>query len=412
MAKFRIMVLSDIHIGIDAMSNWYQRKVHQDLLIASLKWAQNDANCVHKLVLLGDLVDLWTYVPSLPPPTFELITDPSGINNAIFGANGELAKTVAALGKDNVVYVNGNHDMTVTADQIHSAISPDISVMPSNTPIYDITLGQRTVYMTHGHIYSLLCANDFVNPPASWNHLPLGYFITRMSALLSNIECKKKGVKNAAYLPNLGNPMGYDVPTILMNLLTMWHKREPFNLPDLVVDGLQPGAGEHRPVTEFVMPRYNDKEVIATADDVKKVYRNLFTGIKGDPNSTWSVGSKIDKKFYADLNNTAGAEIAFVDADALTNLTVWASLLELTIPSTKGKPIIVMGHTHKPKDDDFIIRYTNSGFNCPAKPDMDSGKAKPTFSIVEWDEKDSYRIYVNSIVPSGEVEEDEDPKII
>ena len=87
--------------------------------------------------------------------------------------------------------------------------------------------------MTHGHLYSLLCATDYVNPPTTWNRLPLGYFITRLSALLSNIECQKKGVKNAAFLPGLGNPLGYDVGTILANLLKMWKDHEPFNLPDL-----------------------------------------------------------------------------------------------------------------------------------------------------------------------------------
>ena len=201
MAKNRIMVLSDIHIGTDATSNWYQSQVHQNLLIASLQWAQNDANNVGELVLLGDLVDLWTYPPDPPLPTFEDITHTLPTSKAIFGPGGELAKTVNVLGKDKVVYVNGNHDMTVTADQIHAAISSDVKVMPQEEPVYLAVLGPRPIYMTHGHLYSLLCATDYVNPPTTWNRLPLGYFITRLSALLSNIECLVLGTHSATTSP-------------------------------------------------------------------------------------------------------------------------------------------------------------------------------------------------------------------
>lgn len=413
MAKNRIMVLSDIHIGMDEKSNWYQSKVHQDILIASLQWAQNDANKVKELVLLGDLVDLWTYPPGKPAPTFEHITDAKGINKAIFGPDGELAKTVNALGKNNVVYVNGNHDMTVTADQIHSAISPDVKIMSIDLPYYIIRdLGLRPIFMTHGHLYSLLCATDYVNPPTNWNNLPLAYFITRMSALLSNIECKKKGVQNAAYLPGLGNPLGFDIGKIIVNLFEMWRKDESFNLPDMVINGLQPDPNDHDPVSSFVMPEYNGQPVTVTADEVKNAYLNLLSGIKSDPKSTWSQGSKVDPKYYANLNSVDGAMMAFGDADAADNLTAWAIALEVVLFSGKDEPIIVMGHTHVPKKDDQIIRYTNSGFNCPAVPNMEGGKKEPTFSIVEWDGNDSYTISVHTVSPSGKIKEDDNPKVI
>ncbi len=383
MAKNRIMILSDIHIGIDAQSNWYQSTIHQDMLIQSLKWAQNPANNVRELVLLGDLVDLWTYPPGITPPSFEDVIG-SPVNTKIFGPTGELAETVNALGRDNVVYVNGNHDMTVTADQIHSAISPDVKVMPMEQPYYVPALGPRTIFMTHGHIYSLLCATDYINPPDNWNHLPLSYFITRMSALLSNIECKKQNVENAAWLKNLGNPLGFDVDNILLNLLEMWKEGTAFNLPDLVINALQPDIKDHAPVTSFVMPKYNGHDVTATALDVETAYPNLLGGTIKKPTSTWSRGSQVPPKYYADLNNADGALMAFADADAGDDLTAWATVLEPALFSDQGEPIIVMGHTHIPKKDDTILFYTNTGFNCPAMPDMDDDKKKPTFSVVEW----------------------------
>jgi len=160
------------------------------------------------------------------------------------------------------------------------------------------------------------------------------------------------------------------------------------------------------------MPRYNRQDVTATTDDVETAYPKLLGGTIKNPSSTWSQKSQIESKYYANLNNVDGALIAFADADAVCDLTGWAAALEVELFSGEGKPIIVLGHTHIPKNDHKILFYTNSGFNCPAIPDMDDGKKKPTFSVVEWKGNDNYSISVHSLNSDGTVLEDENPKIL
>ena len=60
--KSLAVVISDVHIGTNAATNWYQRTVHEPYLVAALDWVVANAASIRELVLLGDLVDFWTYV--------------------------------------------------------------------------------------------------------------------------------------------------------------------------------------------------------------------------------------------------------------------------------------------------------------------------------------------------------------
>ncbi len=412
MAKNQIMILSDVHIGINAPTNWYQKKVHEDLLIASLQWAQKN-DSLKELVILGDLVDFWTYKPDFSLPSLEEIVNE---NPNILGPSGELAKTVNVLGEGNVVYVNGNHDMILTPEMIKTWINPKIKTMPNGRLYYIPDFGKRTVYLTHGHIYSLLCAPDYVNPPESWQNLPLGYFLTRMSALLCEIEINELHKKNpsivsAADLEGQGNPLGYSVLGILENIYSEWKSGGSMNLPHLVMDGLQPQPPN--PMVDSInMPAYQGNPFDVTVNEVEKAYANLLTGMFEDPQSTYPNGSNIDPKYYAYFNNTKDALLALGDADVFDDLTVWADGLAVSLFTTAGEPVVALGHTHVPKLDDKYIFYTNAGFNCPAIPDMKSGKKAPTFSVIECDGDTTYKLYVNTVTLSLEVQEDTNPKVL
>src|SRR4051794_14441879 len=63
------VVLSDVHIGSNDPTNWYQGEVHEPYLVAALDWVVANADSVRELIVLGDLVDFWTYVPSDRPPS-------------------------------------------------------------------------------------------------------------------------------------------------------------------------------------------------------------------------------------------------------------------------------------------------------------------------------------------------------
>ena len=73
MSKSKIVVLSDIHIGTNAPTVWYQQKYHEPYLATVLDDVIKNASEIKELILLGDVVDFWTYPPDEPPPIFDAI---------------------------------------------------------------------------------------------------------------------------------------------------------------------------------------------------------------------------------------------------------------------------------------------------------------------------------------------------
>ncbi|MEQ9094357.1 MAG: hypothetical protein RLN63_09635, partial [Miltoncostaeaceae bacterium] len=67
--KSLAVVLSDVHIGNGAPTAWYQPAVHDPYLVRALDWAIEIKDSIRELILLGDLVDLWTYPPGVRPPS-------------------------------------------------------------------------------------------------------------------------------------------------------------------------------------------------------------------------------------------------------------------------------------------------------------------------------------------------------
>ncbi|HEY1411722.1 MAG TPA: hypothetical protein VGF36_06255, partial [Rhodopila sp.] len=118
--KNQIVVLSDIHIGDNTPTCWYQSDIHGPYLQAVFDWVVANAASIRELVLLGDVVDLWTYPCEVRPPTFATIASK---NPDVFGPAGGLARVLDALG-GGVSYVPGNHDMAVTQADVSAIRSP------------------------------------------------------------------------------------------------------------------------------------------------------------------------------------------------------------------------------------------------------------------------------------------------
>ena len=106
-------MLSDIHIGDNSRTCWYQRSLHEPYLAAVLDYViahAAGADPITKLVVLGDLFDFWTYPPEQKPPTVEQII---AANDEILGPGGKLAQAIAAV-HGNAIYLHGNHDIGIT----------------------------------------------------------------------------------------------------------------------------------------------------------------------------------------------------------------------------------------------------------------------------------------------------------
>lgn len=72
----RTLFISDIHMGINTETNWYQNKVHTAALKGFLRYVLENIDEINDVVILGDWFDQWTYSPVGTPPTItEIITN-------------------------------------------------------------------------------------------------------------------------------------------------------------------------------------------------------------------------------------------------------------------------------------------------------------------------------------------------
>ncbi len=387
----RIVFFSDIHIGTNAATNWYQRSLHEPYLLAAFDYLQQQASDIQELVLVGDLVDQWTYEPSRTPPSFAEI---AAANPRIFGGMvdgqwvpGALGTALSAL-EGRVTYVGGNHDMSVTAEDV--ALIRDAqgrSPHYVSTALYEPPAGRGEIVCTHGHIYSLLNAPDFHQNPR--NGIPFAHFITRMAALwtLQQLAGMPPG-STAASLPGGGDPTGWPLAKDALHQLLQELKLGHGSLPDVVMGALLELTRQKSDLTFDMLDGTR-----LTAADVVKTYASVFKSFE-------ETASRSE-----DLYGPFAAEFALAEVDALNSIAHFAERLG----TQRQHKVVVMGHTHVPVDEDehqlFVgdSLYANCGFNCPSEPDMRAQDKRRycTFTEVEIDEA-GRRFIVSTRYVTGE----------
>lgn len=345
MASNSAVVLSDVHIGNGAPTTWYQSSVHEPYLTAALQWVVDNRAEVQELILLGDVFDIWTYPPSVRPPS---VADIIAANPNTLGPGGALARAVAAVGR--TTYLLGNHDGTLTRQDIKTfqdAVGP---VQPvEEIHILTGATGARTLF-SHGHLWTMFNAPDTTSP---WNTLPVGHFVTR--AFAYQMANTLKPGQTVADLPNMGAPDGF-------NLLQFLRSLRPTLDPDiagLLLDYCSTAASmpESLPV---VLPDGST----TTISDAKRIFANLFT--------RW-VNAE-----HGSVLNAARAAMADGSGDYLAWFAQRAAIQH-------SADLIVLGHTHTPIAGLTIspINYINNGFECASIPDTPPKEF--TFTVVDLD---------------------------
>jgi UDP-2,3-diacylglucosamine pyrophosphatase LpxH len=344
MAKSLVVVLSDVHIGNGAPTVWYQPSVHEPYLVTALEWVVEHKDEVRELVLLGDMFDTWTYPPAVRPPS---LADIIAANPATLGADGALAKVVAAL-PGGVTLLLGNHDGTLTQDDI-TELSATVGPVSLVDPVHVLTgdSGAKTAF-SHGHYWTMFNAPDERSP---WNTLPVGHFVTRAFAF--EMANKLQPGQTVADLPNMGAPNGFDLGQFLRSFRPTL---DP-SLAPLLLDYVSNVAGLPQNLA-IVLPDGST----TTIADAKRIYDDLFT--------RWVT------KEGGNLVNAARAAFA----DQWGDYLAWfAQRLALQT----GSDLVVMGHTHTAIGGLTVspVNYINSGFECPSKPDVPPKEF--TFTLVD-----------------------------
>lgn len=345
MAKRYAVVLSDIHIGDNSPTCWYQKSVHQQPLSAALTWIAAQKDTVREVLFLGDMFDMWTYPPSVRPPTMPQII---GANPDLLGPRGPLAALVKAL-PGQVRLLAGNHDITLTGADIETlnrslggdAARGERITFDAGTWRALWGTNSRSVF-SHGHHWCMFNAPD---PVSRWNGLPIGHFVTR--AIAYNVAKQLSASptrKTAAELPHHGNPTRVDA----LAVIRAWIGQNPRpDLAQFLLTYMCRSLG--MPPTEpIVMPDGSTSSCV----EAMRIYSGLF--------ARW-----VRKENGHEQNALRAA-----NADRAGDDLAWfAQRLALQT----GSDLVVMGHTHKPVSGLEVApaNYVNSGYECVPVPDKD-----------------------------------------
>ncbi|MFA6022767.1 MAG: metallophosphoesterase [Candidatus Pacearchaeota archaeon] len=178
-----IVVISDLHLGANISYAEFNKNTFS--LQKLLKQISASPN-VKELVIAGDLLDEW-FVPATTN-TY------AGKNQRDFvqriaatnkGVIDDLNKIIQE-GKILVTYVPGNHDLTITRENV-DLILPGINQARDKEQglgIYSPT-DYPKIAIEHGHRYNFFCAPDSISNQdvAPGTIMPPGYFFTRIATL-------------------------------------------------------------------------------------------------------------------------------------------------------------------------------------------------------------------------------------
>ena len=178
-----ILVISDIHLGADLSYAECRKNLPAlEKLLNNIKASPN----VKELVIAGDLIDEW-FVPAnidtyQGKDQADFVKRVAAANNGVFN----VLNSIIQEGKILVIYVPGNHDLSITAASIEA-------VLPGISQARETVQGLGTysppdypyIAIEHGHRYNFFCAPDPISNQkvAEGTIMPPGYFFTRVAAL-------------------------------------------------------------------------------------------------------------------------------------------------------------------------------------------------------------------------------------
>ncbi|MBW7846975.1 MAG: metallophosphoesterase [Bacteroidales bacterium] len=184
-----IVVISDLHLGADlAYAECSENLTALENFLEKVRKAPN----VKELIIAGDLLDEW-YVPA-NVNTYQG-KDQTDFVGRIATSNKDVVDVFNKIIREKkitVTYVPGNHDLTITSENVN-LVFPGINQVRDNEQgigTYSPP-GMPALAIEHGHRYNFFCAPDpYSNQDiAPGTITPPGYFFTRIAALHHVQDC-------------------------------------------------------------------------------------------------------------------------------------------------------------------------------------------------------------------------------
>jgi len=262
-----IVVISDLHLGPDLA--YTECKNNLKALEKLLYKIKNSAN-VKELVIAGDMLDEW-FVPA-NIDTYNGQSQANYVQRIATTNKGVIDAFNAIIqeGKILVTYVPGNHDLTITAENISL-------ILPGINQARDTSLGLGTyvpndlpiLAIEHGHRYNFFCAPDPISNQtiAPGSITPPGYFFTRIAALHVAQECTIAGDT----IPELSlNTTGGEIDVNLFKgVQDSWSQRQalnnvPVNIPTLqaIKNSASSTESDNQAKTQYFLNPNSNKRIV------------------------------------------------------------------------------------------------------------------------------------------------------
>ena len=338
--KEKIIVLSDLHTGFeDAYAEILENRFY---LIEFLQRVAVTSD-IREVVLNGDIFDEWF----LPLSFVE--TDREGFYQKNLENNKDVVeafKEVMAAGI-HLVYVVGNHDMSVNVQYVEQAI-PGIEVCSQQLGVGLYRTGDRNeIVIEHGHRYDVFSAPDTITNAHLTNGptmFPPGYFYARFAAdwVLNGKPAYTATLPNIEFVPDRNNnPDQFEAYAYYRTIATVFKDITPTDgfsdkLLDLRIDGYNDTYS-----VQDLYPVYNEQGEISAPvlfPNYQRTWqeRQKANGVK--VNSSFAVASlgALDSKYF---ESQARLQFEVDNAQSETN-------------------VVIFGHTHIP----FFYDYGNGHY--------------------------------------------------
>ena len=371
----KIVIISDIHLGID--DNYTETLQNRPLLIEFLRHLQSTTD-VRELVIDGDFLDEWflpVYYPSYTDQN-QFYKDVIANNQAVID---ELNNVIDSGIK--VVYVPGNHDMTLEASVLQEAIPNLVQARDAEGLGAYYTGDRNEIIIEHGHRYDVFSAPDTVtNAELCGNEdtiLPAGYFYARYAAtwVLEGRPTVEKELPVVTNVPDKTDEDQYGA-YIYYSLLKDISMRVTPNegLDEKIFDMHISGFDDAYTYLDFYPAQQEDGTISAPV---------LFKNIQ----RTWAERQtinnvKIPNSFLAAVAGTISLEYYFGQART-----------QYLDNPKENVDVVVFGHTHVPEYGDIGNGkyYLNSGTWIDHNTDYPD--ATRTFAVITTGDSNTVAMY-------------------
>lgn len=373
--KDKIVVISDLHLGID--DKYTEMVKNRPLLIDFLQRLQSTKD-VRELVIAGDFLDEWFLPVYYPSYTNEkqFYKDVIANNQGVID---QLNKVIDSGIK--LVYVPGNHDMTLEFGVLQEAI-PKIILSKDARGLGAYYTGDRNeIAIEHGHRYDVFSAPDTVtNAELCGNKdtiLPAGYFYARYAATWvlegrPKVEKKLPVVTSVPDKTNTDQYGAYIYYSLLKKISMRMTPKE--GIDEKIFNMYIAGFDDAYSYLDFYPAQQKDGTISAPV---------LFKNIQ----RTWGERQKI---------NNVKVPNSFIEAVAGTlNWEYYFRQAKTQYLENQNEnvDVVVFGHTHVPTYQDMGNGkyYLNDGTWIDNNTDYPD--ATRTFTVITTGNKDTAALY-------------------